>query len=53
MDCWSNMFSLIIIIYTDRLLPEIQWSLYFKTTHETKTMWSYIAGGLILQVVLK
>ncbi len=24
----------------------VQWSLYFKTTHRTKKMWSYIAGGL-------
>ncbi len=24
----------------------IQWSLYFKTTHGTKNVWSYIAGGL-------
>ncbi len=24
----------------------VQWSLYFKTTHGTKEMWSYIAGGL-------
>ncbi len=24
----------------------LQWSLYFKTTHGTKKMWSYIAGGL-------
>ncbi len=24
----------------------IQWSFYFKTTHGTKKMWSYIAGGL-------
>ena len=22
----------------------VQWSLYFKTTHGTKKMWSYIAG---------
>ncbi len=31
-----------------RLALTIQWSLYFKTTHWTKKMWSYI-----LQVVLK
>ncbi len=27
-----------------------QWSLYFKTTHGTKKMWSYIAGGLKIKV---
>ena len=26
---------------------EVQWSLYFKTTHGTKKMWSSIAGGKI------
>ncbi len=31
--------------------PEIQWSLYFKTTHWTKKMWSYIAGGLKIKVI--
>ena len=30
---------------------EIQWSLYFKTTHESKKMWSYIAGGLKIKVI--
>ncbi len=25
---------------------DIQWSLYFKTTHATKKMWSYIEGHL-------
>ncbi len=29
----------------------IQWSLYFKTTHGTKKMWSYIAGGLKVKVL--
>ncbi len=29
----------------------IQWSLYFKTTHGTKKMWSYIAGGLKIKVI--
>ncbi len=29
----------------------IQWSLYFKTTHGTKEMWSYIAGGLKTKVI--
>ncbi len=24
----------------------VQWSLYFKTTHGTRKLWSYIAGGL-------
>ncbi len=28
----------------------IQWSLCFKTTHGTKKMWSYIAGGLKIKV---
>ncbi len=28
----------------------IQWSLYFKTTHGTKKMWSYITGGLKIKV---
>ncbi len=30
---------------------EIQWSLYFKITHGTKKMWSYITGGLKLKVI--
>ncbi len=29
----------------------IQWSLYFKTTHGTKKMWSYIAGGPKIKVI--
>ncbi len=29
----------------------IQWSLYFKTTHGTKKMWSNIAGGLKIKVI--
>ncbi len=29
----------------------IQWSLYFKTTHRTKKMWSYIAGGPKIKVI--
>ncbi len=28
------------------MILQLQWSLYFKTTHGTKKMWSYIAGGL-------
>ncbi len=30
---------------------QVQWSLYFKTTHETKKMWSCIAGGLKIKVI--
>ncbi len=33
------------------LTVSIQWSLYYKTTHETKKMWSYIAGGLKIKVI--
>ncbi len=29
----------------------VQWSLYFKTTHGTKKMWSYIPGGLKIKVI--
>ncbi len=32
----------------------VQWSLYFKTTHGMKKMWSYIAdiaGGLKIKVI--
>ncbi len=29
----------------------VQWSLFFKTTHGTKKMWSYIAGGLKIKVM--
>ncbi len=29
----------------------IQWFIYFKTTHGTKKMWSYIAGGLKIKVI--
>ncbi len=29
----------------------IQRSLYFKTTHETKKLWSYVAGGLKIKVI--
>ncbi len=32
-------------LYT-RYLLQVQWSLYFKTTHGTKKMWYYIAAGL-------
>ncbi len=37
----------------DRILEStlVQWSLYFKTTHGTKKMWSYIAGGLKIKVI--
>ncbi len=28
-----------------------QWSLYFKTTHGAKKMWSYIAGGRKRKVI--
>ncbi len=30
---------------------EVQWSLCFKTTHGTKRMWYYIAGGLKIKVI--
>ena len=30
----------------------LQWSLYFKTTHGTKNMWFYIAGGIKIKVIL-
>ncbi len=29
----------------------LQWSRYFKTTHGTKKLWSYIAGGLKIMVI--
>ncbi len=29
----------------------VQRSLYFKTTHGTQKMWSYIAGGLKIKVI--
>ncbi len=29
----------------------LQWSLYFKTTHGTKKMWSYMAGSLKIKVI--
>ncbi len=29
----------------------VQWSLYSRTTHGTKKMWSYIAGGLKIKVI--
>ncbi len=29
----------------------VQWSLYFKTTHGAKKMWSYIAGGPKIKVI--
>ncbi len=32
-------------------LSHIQWSLYFKTTHGTKNIWYYIAGGLKIKVI--
>ncbi len=37
---WANQGSYVI-----------QGSLYFKTTHGTKKMWSYIAGGLKIKVI--
>ncbi len=33
------------------LYSNTQRSFYFKTTHGTKKMWSYIAGGLIIKVI--
>ncbi len=39
-----------VTIYCHPVTP-IQWSLYFKTTHVTKKMWSYIAGGLKIKVI--
>ena len=41
-------------VYTGSLglyFYDIQWSLYFKTTHGNKKMWSYIAGGLKIKVI--
>ncbi len=32
--------------YKIQNVVKLQWSLYFKTTHGTMKMWSYIAGGL-------
>ncbi len=32
-------------------MQHVQWSLFFKTTHGTKKMWSYIAGGLKIKVI--
>ncbi len=29
---------------------QVQWSLYFKTTHGTKKIWSHITGGLEIKV---
>ncbi len=29
----------------------VERSLYFKTTHGTKKMWSYVAGGLKIKVI--
>ncbi len=37
-------------VYLYMYVFSIQWSLYFKTTHGTKKMWSYIAGGLKIKV---
>ncbi len=42
-DCVSSVFIAILLT--------VQWSLYFKTTHVTKKMWSYIAGGLKIKVI--
>ncbi len=39
-------------IYLLVLCKCVQWSLYFKTTHGTKKMWSYIASGLKIKVIL-
>ncbi len=38
-----------VSIYLAR--KQIQWPLYFKTTHGTKKMWSYIAGVLKIKVI--
>ncbi len=46
--CTCDVYS--FPLRTDcRLL--VQWSLYFKTTHGTKKMWSYIADGLKMKVI--
>ncbi len=34
-----------------RKLVHTVYTLYFKTTHGTKKMWSYIAGGLKIKVI--
>ncbi len=41
----------ILIIFLINMFINIQRSLYFKITHGTKKMWSYIAGGLKIKVI--
>ncbi len=38
-------------LFTMMAKYRLQWSLHFKTTHGTKKMWSYIAGGLKRKVI--
>ncbi len=46
--CLAHVHGQDLPLYTLQL---IQWSLYFKTTHGTKKIWSYIAGGLKIKVI--
>ncbi len=39
------------ICTTQNTIVGLQQSLYFKTTHGTKKMWSYIAFGLKIKVI--
>ena len=49
---WGN-FQIYILCknLASATVIHIQWSLYFKTTHGTKEMSSYIAGGLRIKVI--
>ncbi len=46
MPCSIDLLILIQWFLRSKTLHfPVQWSLYFKATHGTKKMWSYIAGG--------
>ncbi len=42
----SKLYSRFDVCLINWWAAVLQWSLYFKTTHGTKKMWSYIAGCL-------
>ncbi len=52
-DIYKESIIEVCTQYAIHLVREVhmQWSLYFKTTHGIKKMWSYIAGGLKIKVI--
>ncbi len=46
MDWWQNASILDLHSRYRSYISWVQWSFYFKTTHRTMQVWSYIAGSV-------